>query len=87
MPDTSGLENWERRDKPALLYRRFQFKSYSETRAFLDHMAQLSEQHGYYPDTSFGTGYVNVTIHARNGERLSEDDERFAAGVNALSAV
>lgn len=86
MPDPSGLETWERRDKPALLHRRFQFGGYSETRAFLDRMAQLSERHGYYPDTSFGATYVNVTIHARNGERLGEDDEHYAIAVNALLA-
>jgi len=47
-------------------------------------MAKLSEEHGYYPDTSFGVNYVSVTVNARNGEQLEHKDFEFAARINEL---
>lgn len=76
---------WQWREHPPLLSRRFHFSGYSETRIFLDAMARLSEEHGFYPDTSFGVDYVNVTIHARNGEQLEPKDFEFAARVNEIT--
>lgn len=54
---------WQRRDRPPRIERRIEFAGYSETRAFLDALAQLSEEMGIYPDISFGRTYVNLTIH------------------------
>ena len=75
---------WQWRERPPLLSRRFQFSGYSETRSFLDAMARLSEEHDYYPDTSFGVNYVSVTVNARNGEQLEHKDFEFAARINEL---
>ena len=76
---------WQWRERPPLLSRRFQFSGYNETRHFLDAMAKLSEEHGYYPDTSFGVNYVNVTVNARNGQQLEHKDFEFAARINELT--
>ncbi len=78
---------WQRRERPPLLSRRFQFSGYQETRSFLDAMAKLSEQRGYYPDTSFGVNYANVTIHAQNGEQLEHKDFEFATRINELTEL
>ena len=77
-------QDWQWRERPSLLSRRFEFSGYSETRGFLDAMARLSEEHGYYPDTSFGANYVSVTVNARNGEQLEHKDFEFAARINEL---
>lgn len=82
---TEAPPEWQWRERPPLLSRRFQFSGYNETRSFLDAMAKLSEEHGYYPDTSFGVNYVNVTVHARNGEQLEHKDFEFAARINELT--
>lgn len=86
MPDDTLREvaGWERRERPPMLFRRFQFTSYSATRAFLDALAELSKQQGYYPDLSFGTTYANVTIQARDGAALTPADFEFAARANGL---
>jgi pterin-4a-carbinolamine dehydratase len=76
--------DWECRGRPAYLFRRFQFSGYRETRAFLDRLASLSEEVGYYPDISFGTTYANITIHARNGAELGPEDVTFARRVAEL---
>ena len=75
---------WQWRERPPLLSRRFQFSGYSATRDFLDALTSLSEEYGYYPDTSFGVNYVNVTIHASNSEHLEQKDFALAARIDAL---
>lgn len=79
-------EGWKHHERPPNLFRRFAFGGYGETRAFLDRLAALSEETGYYPDIGFGTSYANVTIHARDGSALGAEDLDFARRVNALAA-
>lgn len=81
------LPEWDRRERPPTLSRRFQFNGYSQTRRFLDELAALVEECGYYPDTSFGTNYVNVTLHARNETTLEEKDFAYAARIDKLVSL
>ncbi|GIX29007.1 4a-hydroxytetrahydrobiopterin dehydratase [Pelomicrobium sp. G1] len=86
MPEDMNLpEGWTRNDRPPYLFRRFQFSGYRETRAFLDRLAALSEEMGYYPDISFGTTYANVTVHARNGAAIGTQDLAFARRASELA--
>jgi len=82
--DMNIPEGWQRHDRPPNLFRRFTFGGYSETRAFLDRLAALSEETGYFPDIGFATGHANVTVHARDGTALGTEDVDFARRVNAL---
>ncbi len=85
MSDTPPTpEGWTRHERPPSLFRRFTFESYGETHTFLDRLGSLSEETGYYPDISFGTGYANVTINARDESALSTEDQDFARRVNAF---
>ena len=86
MPETPSkpTADWERRERPPALFRRFQFADYGATRAFLDALAELSKQDGYYPDLGFGANYANVTIHARDGTGLQQKDFEFAARINEI---
>lgn len=83
--DTAVPDGWTRHERPPNFFRRFAFASYSETRAFLDRLAALSEETGYYPDIGFGTTYANVTVRARDGAALGAEDLDFAQRVNALA--
>lgn len=78
---------WQWRDRPPLLSRRFQFSGYSKTRDFLDALTTLSEECGYYPDTSFGLNYVNVTIHAGDSKLLEQKDFELAARIDDVSQL
>ncbi|HQT01285.1 MAG: pterin dehydratase [Hydrogenophilales bacterium 16-64-46] len=76
---------WEARGKPPILFRRFTFAAYGETRAFLDALAALSEETGIHPQNiNFGTTYANVTLEAADGVDLTEADAAFARRVDAL---
>jgi 4a-hydroxytetrahydrobiopterin dehydratase len=78
---------WEARGKPAMLFRRFVFANYSETRAFLDGLAALSEEFGMHPQNiNFGVSYVNVTLEGAEGGDLAEAELSMATRINTLTA-
>ena len=81
-------EGWKSVQHPPSLFRRFQFASYGDTRAFLDRLASLSEETKLYPDLGFGPTHVNVTIYGADGRAPGSDEVDFAvrAGVLASSA-
>ncbi|MFP5344170.1 MAG: 4a-hydroxytetrahydrobiopterin dehydratase [Gammaproteobacteria bacterium] len=83
--DASTAPGWEVRDKPPLLFRRFEFDGYPATRAFLDALESLSKETGYYPDLGFAAKHVNVTVQARDGNALTAVDYEFATRVTALA--
>ncbi|WP_018649348.1 MULTISPECIES: 4a-hydroxytetrahydrobiopterin dehydratase [unclassified Thioalkalivibrio] len=70
----------------ATISKQFTFDRYGITREFLDRVAELSEEDGYHPNISFGTTYVNITIDARDGDRIGEGDQRFAQEVDRLAS-
>jgi pterin-4a-carbinolamine dehydratase len=80
-------QTWQLRNRPARLEGRYEFDSYENLRDFLDRAADLSEREGLYPDMGFGKDYVNITIHADDGEsELAEHQKRFAEQLDALSS-
>ena len=77
---------WQERNRPLRLERRYVFQDYSALRDFLDRAADLSEQEGYYPDMGFGRDYVNITIHVNEGEdALAENQHRLAQQLDTLA--
>jgi pterin-4a-carbinolamine dehydratase len=81
-------DQWQERNRPMRLERRYQFPDYNTLRDFLDRAADLSEQTGYYPDMGFGRDYVNVTIHADEEQnKLEESQRNFAVELDKLIPV
>ena len=77
---------WQERNRPLRLERRYEFQDYSALRDFLDRAADLSEKEGYFPDMGFGRDYVNITIHVNDGENaLGEIQHRFAQQLDTLA--
>lgn len=85
--DTHAAPGWEVREKPPMLFRRFEFEAYPATRTFLDALEALSKETDYYPDLGFASKHVNVTVQARDGTALSPADYEFATRVTALVAT
>lgn len=78
-------DGWEARGKPPTLFRRFGFDRYSETRAFLDALAALTEETGIHPQNiNFGTTYVNLTLEAAAGGEPGAADYALAERINML---
>jgi pterin-4a-carbinolamine dehydratase len=77
--------NWQERNRPARLERRYEFENYEALRDFLDRAAELSERESLYPDIGFGRDYVNMTIHVEEGETTLRDNQRkFAQQLDEL---
>jgi len=67
------------------LFRRFEFTRYSETRRFLDALAELSARVGRHPQNiNFGATYVNITLEVAEGESEAPWSE-LAQQINALT--
>lgn len=78
---------WTHGSRPDHLFRRFAFQNYTQTRAFLDELAQLSQQMGVtVQNIGFGTHHVNVTI-AAEGEALTEQDCALAGRLGDIAAA
>jgi len=77
-------EGWKSVEHPPSLFRRFQFASYRDTRAFLERLAGLSKETGLYPDLGFGTTHVNVTVYGPNGGAPGTHEVDFAVRAGAL---
>jgi pterin-4a-carbinolamine dehydratase len=78
-------EGWKPVQHPPSLFRRFEFSSYSDTRAFLDRLAALSEETGLYPDLGFGPKHVNVTVYGAGGKAPGDKEIEFAGKAAALA--
>ena len=77
--------NWREKSRPPRLECRYEFPDYQTLRDFLDRAAELSEREDLYPDLGFARDYVNVTIHASEGEAELGDKQRsFAQALDAL---
>ncbi len=80
--------NWQERQRPARLERRYEFVTYNDLSNFLEQAADLSERSGLYPDLGFGKDYVNVTIHAdQDDPELLAHHHEFADQLEQLKVT
>jgi 4a-hydroxytetrahydrobiopterin dehydratase len=78
------LPDWVLSEDGKMISRRFEFKGFYRTVAFINAMAWIVNQENHHPDFSAGYNYCEVgfTTHAIDG--LSENDFICAAKVSAL---
>jgi 4a-hydroxytetrahydrobiopterin dehydratase len=79
------LEGWAISEDGKSIGRRFRFKNFDATMAFINAMAEIANTQDHHPDFSAGYNYcqVNYTTHAIGG--LSDNDFICAARVTALT--
>lgn len=67
-----------------VIKKRFEFKGFAKTMAFVNAIAWIAQQQNHHPDIQFGYNYceISFTTHAING--LSEDDFICASKVEQL---
>ena len=78
----TGLTGWEHAE--GMIAKRFEFKNYCQTMAFVNAVAWIAQSQGHHPDleVSYRSCRVSYTTHAIGG--LSENDFICAARVDAL---
>jgi len=83
----AAAPGWSCSERPPSLFRRFEFASYAQTRAFLDRLAELQESSGVTAQNiNFGRTYVNVTLSAM-GAALSPAEYALAAELGRLATA
>ena len=80
----SQVPGWQASEDGRKIFRKFEFKGFYKTMAFINAMAWVANQEGHHPDFEGGYNFclVNFTTHAIDG--LSENDFICAAKLNAL---
>ena len=80
-------QEWQERNKPARLERRYEFETYEELRNFLEKAADLSEEKGLYPNIGFGRSYANFTIYPSEGnDTITQAEREFAEALEKLNS-
>lgn len=77
---------WQVSEEQKFIYRRFTFKGFYKTMAFVNAVAWIANQENHHPDLEVGYNYclIKYTTHAING--LTKNDFICAAKVNRLEA-
>ena len=81
------MVKWEQRNRPIRLERRFEFESYDATRDFLERLGELSESKKIFPDISFGSTYVNITLRPESEEldaQFTDVEFKFASEIDDI---
>ena len=80
----SKVFDWKINTEGTLITRRFTFKNFYKTMAFVNAIAWIANQENHHPDMEVGYNYcvVHFTTHAISG--LSENDFICAAKVDGL---
>jgi len=70
---------WIERKSPERIEKRFEFDTYQEISLFMETIEALCKEHDIYPNISFGTSFVSVTIFIDSKEtsRKSSEFSRF----------
>jgi len=79
------IPGWEFADAGKAIKRRFTFKNFAQSLAFVNKVGEIAESEGHHPDITFGWGYAEILLwtHAIGG--LHENDFIVASKVNALA--
>jgi 4a-hydroxytetrahydrobiopterin dehydratase len=81
------IKGWEVDQDSKFIRRRFSFKGFYKTMAFVNALAWIANQENHHPDLEVGYNYcvVKYTTHAING--LSKNDFICAAKINNLEPI
>jgi len=83
----SQLKKWEVSEDGKSIHKKFSFKNFYKTMAFVNAIAWIANQENHHPDMKLGYNYCEMRYitHAING--LSKNDFICAAKVDALGEI
>ncbi len=74
---------WQKKDD--YLYKKFEFKDFSEAFEFITHVAGLAEQQNHHPRILSDYGVVEIWLTTHSEKSVTEKDEKLAASIDKLS--
>ena len=72
---------WDERKSPLRLERRFEFDNYKQSSKFMKEIDSLWKENKIYPNISFGTKFVSITI-LPDIEEISAEEREFTVKIN-----
>jgi len=72
---------WKKRDNPYRLERRFEFDNYQNTSDFMKEIDFLCKTNKIYPNISFGSRFVSVSIFLES-KILSKAEKEFKFNID-----
>ena len=72
---------WDEKKSPLRLERRFEFDNYQESSKFMKEIDSLCKENKIYPNISFGTKFVSITI-LPDIEEISAEEREFTVKIN-----
>lgn len=80
----ASIPGWELASDGKSIHKRFEFKGFYRTMAFINAMAWIANRENHHPDFSAGYNFCDVTFTTHAIDGLSENDFICAAKVSAL---
>ena len=78
------VTGWQLSEDAKTITRRFEFKGFYKTVAFINAMAWVANSENHHPDFSAGYNFCEVTFTTHAIDGLSDNDFICAAKINAL---
>ena len=72
---------WDEKKSPLRLERRFEFDNYQQSSEFMKEIDSLCKENKIYPNISFGTKFVSITI-LPDIEEISVEEREFTVKIN-----
>ena len=72
---------WDEKKSPLRLERRFEFENYKQSSEFMKEIDSLCKENKIYPNISFGSKFVSITI-LPDIEEISEKEREFTVKIN-----
>jgi 4a-hydroxytetrahydrobiopterin dehydratase len=80
----SKLEHWELDEQKNEISKKFTFKNFYKTMAFVNAIAWIANQENHHPDLRVGYGYCDISLKTHAISGLSENDFILAAKIDNL---
>ena len=78
------LKNWQLSTDATFIQRRFSFKNFYETMAFVNAIAWVANQENHHPDLEVGYNYCGVKFLTHAVKGLTQNDFICAAKIDLL---
>ena len=72
---------WDEKKSPLRLERRFEFDNYEQSSKFMKAIDSLCKENEIYPNISFGSKFVSITIFSET-EEISIKEREFTLKIN-----
>jgi 4a-hydroxytetrahydrobiopterin dehydratase len=81
----ADLKDWTTEDTN--LKKRFEFKNFAESLAFVNRVGTIAERHDHHPDITFGWGYAAFSITTHDAGGITALDFELAKEINAIAEI